>query len=159
MLRLQGVSWFTRKAISLASITLTVKHYKDEQSIEHIDITQTLSGGISTQENRTLDWTEREHSDNIFGAVLGKSRRITDVNGPELEVAFLKTGWTDDTYRDGVVESFVQSDTAKSNTTWIVDQTWGFETIDGLRRYARHLKFTGPQNEDMELRLCYDYCK
>ncbi|KAG6878645.1 hypothetical protein C0993_001168 [Termitomyces sp. T159_Od127] len=40
ILRLQGVSWFKRKAISLGTITLKVKHYKDDEGIEHVDIDQ-----------------------------------------------------------------------------------------------------------------------
>jgi hypothetical protein len=158
LLRLQGVSWMTRKAISYATITLTVNHYKDDESNEHIDIDQNLSpGGIKTKEKRLLTWREREHEDSVFGAVIGKSRRVTDVRGPDLDVEFLKTGWTEDTYRDGVIQSFAESNTPKSGKTWIVNQTWGFEVIDDLRRYARHLKFTGPGNEDLELKLVYDY--
>lgn len=37
------------------------------------------------------------------------------------------------------------------------DQTWGIQEIGGERRYTRHLKFTGPQGEDIEAVLVYDY--
>lgn len=54
---LQGIGWFTRKAIGLATITLDVKQYRDDEGVEHIDIVQTATGGIKgTTENRTLDW-------------------------------------------------------------------------------------------------------
>lgn len=56
--------------IGLATITLYVKHYKDDDSVEHIDIKQTLTGGIEgTEENRTLDWKERSVEDRVFGHV------------------------------------------------------------------------------------------
>lgn len=42
----------------MATITLAVKQYRDDDGVEHIDIEQTATGGIKgTTENRTLDWT------------------------------------------------------------------------------------------------------
>lgn len=58
MLTLQGIGWIVRKAISIATITLDVKQYRDDEGVEHIDIEQTATGGVKgTTENRTLDWT------------------------------------------------------------------------------------------------------
>ena len=90
ILRLQGVSWFTRRAIALSTITLYVRHYKDDDGVEHIDIDQTLTGIPGTSENRILDWTFREHDDYLFGSVLGKTRRA---NVDEIENEYLKEGW------------------------------------------------------------------
>ncbi|KZV94883.1 hypothetical protein EXIGLDRAFT_736291 [Exidia glandulosa HHB12029] len=156
ILQLQGVSWLKRTAISAATITLSVKHYKDDAGVEHIDIDQTLTGGIKgTTENRTMDWEFREHADHLFGPVKGKSRRL--VNLDELEHAWHKEGWTPDTAEHGVIESYVESDTPKSKTTWVGHQTWGFQEIDGVRRYTRHIKFTGPKGEDVQALMVYDY--
>lgn len=119
ILRLQGVSWFTRRAIVLSTITLYVRHYKGDDGVEHIDIDQTLTGIPGTSENRTLDWTFRDHDDYLFGPVLGKSRRA---NVDEIENEFLKEGWLPDTVQDGVINSYVKSDTTKSNTSWIAEQ-------------------------------------
>lgn len=155
ILALQGVGWFTRKAISMSSITLAIKHYEDDDGVEHIDIDQTLTGGIpGTTEKRTLWWKEGKSSDHLFGHVIGKSRRI---KVDELDLEFLKTGWTTDTIEHGVVQSYVESDTPKSGTVWIANQTWGIEELGGERRYVRHVKFTGPKAEDIELRMVYDY--
>jgi len=155
ILSLQGVGWLKRKAISLGTVTLFIKHYKDEEGIERVDIDQTITGGIpGTREERILRWTERSNEDHLFGAVIGKSRRV---QASELEEEFLKTGWTTDTFEHGLIQSYVYSDTPKSGTTWIGDQTWGVEEINGERRYARHVKFTGPKGEDIETRLVYDY--
>ncbi|TFK56958.1 LCCL domain-containing protein [Heliocybe sulcata] len=156
ILELQGVSWFKRKIISNSSLTLYVKHYKsDEDGQEHIDIKQVLSGGLSgSDEERTLDWQERRKEDSTFGAVIGKSKRMTV---EEVEDEFLKNGWTDDTLGDGVVCSYVVSDTEKSKTTWTAEQIWGFEVINGERRYVRHVKFTGPKGEEIKAKLVYDY--
>ncbi|KAJ6604510.1 hypothetical protein DFH09DRAFT_1122931 [Mycena vulgaris] len=152
ILRLQGVSWFKRKVISLGTVTLFIKHYKDEDGHERVDIDQTITGGIpGTREERLLTWTERSNEDHLFGAVIGKSRRV---QASELEDEFLKKDWTADTLEHGLIESYVYSDTPKSGTTWIGDQTWGMEVINGDRRYARHVKFTGPKGEDIESASC-----
>ena len=38
ILQLQGVGWLKRKAISLGTVTLDIKHYKDDDGVEHIDL-------------------------------------------------------------------------------------------------------------------------
>lgn len=97
-----------------------MKHYKDDAGAEHIDIDQTMTGGIAgTKENRTLTWVEGTSEDHIFGAVIGKSRRVQP---SELDIDFLKTGWTSDTLEHGLVHSYVHSDTPKSGRVWIANQ-------------------------------------
>lgn len=103
----------------MSSLTLTISHYTDKDvapPVEHINIDQTLTGGISgSSENRILDWTERRHEDHIFGAVLSKSRRTTL---EEIEHEFLKEGWTEDTHKDGVIHTRAQSE----NNNWVAEQ-------------------------------------
>lgn len=72
---LQGLSWFTRRAIWMATIILTIKEYKESGMI-HIDITSAATGLSSTQEDRTLDWEDRPHQDKLFGKVTGRSRMV-----------------------------------------------------------------------------------
>ncbi|OCH96031.1 hypothetical protein OBBRIDRAFT_358687 [Obba rivulosa] len=155
ILRLQGVSWFKRKAIRMASIYLTVKHYTSDDGVEHIDIDQVLSGGVgSNTENRILDYEEREINDPTFGWVLSRSRRVSL---DDIDNDWLREGWMDDVWEHGTVDTRAQSATEKSHTTWAVEQTWGFEEIDGEKRYARHLDFLGPGGEKIRARLVYDY--
>ncbi|KAH9950448.1 hypothetical protein B0H21DRAFT_723399 [Amylocystis lapponica] len=123
--------------------------------VEHIDIDQTTSGGMSgTTEHRVLDNEERESSDYVFGAVKGRSRRL---RLDELDNEFLRQGWLDDVGEHGTVWTRAMSDTPKSGTSWTAEQTWGFEDINGERRYARHVNFTGPKEEKIQARLVYDY--
>ncbi|KAG2023072.1 LCCL domain-containing protein [Coprinopsis cinerea AmutBmut pab1-1] len=151
----QGVGWFKRKAISVGTITLFVKHFKDESGVEQINIDQTITGGIpGTSEQRTLSWTEKEHEDHVFGPILTKSRRVKP---SEIDIDFLKNGWTADTLENGVIQSYSESNTPKSGTTWIANQAWGIKDVNGERRYVRHVKFTGPKGEDIEAVLVYDY--
>ncbi|KAL7276179.1 hypothetical protein RUND412_000830 [Rhizina undulata] len=150
VLTLQNIGWFMRKAIQLATITLHVKHYKDDAGVEHIDIDQTLTGGVKgTTELRELDWTDRDHEDHIFGKTIGKSRRI---NVEEVEDEYLRTGWLPDTVETGVIDSYVVSEV----NNWTAHQIWGFEEIDGVRYYVRHLKFETPKKR-IDRRLVYTY--
>lgn len=71
------MSWFLRKALPYATVTLHVSEYADSANpqVYHIEIDQVITGGITgSKEARTLDWQEREHVDNIFGTLRGKSR-------------------------------------------------------------------------------------
>lgn len=126
ILALQGVGWFLRKAIKAASLTLSIRHYTDDDDdTEHIDIDQTLTGGIpGSSEERTLDWEEREHRDGVFGDVVGKSRRVEKGEIDGIEEVFLKTGWTEDSKEDGLIFAYARSDTPKSGRTWTSDQVW-----------------------------------
>jgi hypothetical protein len=113
---MQGVTWISRTAISYATVTLYVNHYKDENGIEHIDTDQTLTGGVpGTSEKRILDWTPRGHYDYVFGAVTGKSRRF---KVDEIEDKFLKDGWLPDTQEHGVICSWIESDRERSAYSW-----------------------------------------
>ncbi|KAH7885913.1 hypothetical protein F5I97DRAFT_1171619 [Phlebopus sp. FC_14] len=157
ILRLQGVSWFKRRAIAMFTLTLVTRHYTDDAGVEHIDIAQILSGGIpATDENRTLDFQEHDEDDDVFGAVVGHSRRIAvrDVTDP-----FLKEGWTTDTIEHGVVLAVAWSHPERNRYKWRAEQTWGFEVVNGERRYVRHVKFTSSDKKDgpIHARLVYDY--
>lgn len=84
------MGWFLRKALPYATVTLHVHQYADSANpkVYHIDVDQVITGGITgTKEVRTLDWTSREHVDNIFGAVSGKSRHFRGEKGrPAIDI-------------------------------------------------------------------------
>lgn len=131
ILKHQGVGWIVRSAIGYATITIIVKHYKDEAGIEHIDIDQSLSGGVgASNERRTMDWTYRETQDNIFGAVKGKSRRI---KVEDIQDEYLQKGWLPDVLEHGAINSYVESDTEKSKKHWIAEQVRNIPNLEGRR--------------------------
>lgn len=109
----QGISWFLRKIIALATITLEITQY-EEDSITHIDIDQFATGGIKTTEKRTLNWQVKRHEDSVFGVVFGQSRwiKLADVDDDE----FLKTGWDD--LNGEHIQSYVES----HDKGWTVNQ-------------------------------------
>lgn len=163
MLTLQGIGWWTRKAISLATVVLTIKEYTKDGVI-HIDITQVASGLSTTQEDRTLNWTEVLHDDKIFGQVRGKSRMYKDPGfelvGPGgaddstfLQGKKLKDMKTDSSFLD---DEHVQSYVDSVNGGWTAEQIWGFETIDGKKYYTRRV--VAHKGDKVErVRLVYDY--
>ncbi|KAH8835885.1 hypothetical protein DL96DRAFT_1732991 [Flagelloscypha sp. PMI_526] len=147
ILSLQGVGWLKRKAIGAATVTLNVKHYKNDDGKECIDIDQTLTGGIpGTREERILDNTERAKEDSLFGAVIAKSRRVVIADIEESN-AFLADDWVPAAVEQGLIQAIASSDTPKSGTTWRGNQTWGVEEVQGEKRYARHVYFVGPKEE------------
>ncbi|EGE00299.1 hypothetical protein TMEN_2520 [Trichophyton mentagrophytes] len=182
-LQLQGISWFTRKAIGLATITLHIKEYTEED-IVHIDIAQTLTGGISgTTEKRELGWNVREHTDHIFGSVRGQTRFIGSKKDgsktvPDLEIqtkvgkeeedAGVAKFFNGDVLADGSAsdgwavdesegsEPFLQSWVESVDNGWTAEQVWGFEVINGARYYTRRI-VVAKNGVCSKVRLVYGY--
>jgi hypothetical protein len=163
LLTLQGIGWWTRKAIGLATVVLTIKEYTKEGLI-HIDITQVASGLSTTQEDRILNWTEILHDDKIFGQVRGKSRiamkdnfNMAGPGGPDdatfLQGLKLKDMKTDSAFLD---EEHVQSYVESVKGGWTAEQNWGFETIDGKKYYTRRIVVLKGDKVD-RVRLVYDF--
>lgn len=151
ILAAQGISWFKRKAVTVGTVHTHLKTYTDDAGVEHLDVQQLLANVAGNSEDRKLHWEETKSNDPVYGAVISKARRVKP---DELDISFLKEGWSDDTKEHGVVEIHVRSDTAKS---WTENQTWGVKVVNGERRYVRHVKFTGPKGEDVQIEMVYDY--
>ena len=71
----------------------------------------------SVSARRTWDWWLLTPS--ASSCVVGKSRRIKI---EDVEDEWQKKGWLPDTLEHGGIESYVESDTPKSKTTWVADQ-------------------------------------
>lgn len=163
LLILQGIGWWTRKAISLATVVLTIKEYTKDNVI-HIDITQVASGLSTTQEDRILNWTEALHDDKIFGQVRGKSRMfkkedfsMAGPGGPDdatfLQGLKLKDMKTDTAFLD---DEHVQSYVESVKGGWTAEQIWGFESIDGKKYYTRRV-VVRKEDKVQRVRLVYDF--
>ncbi|KAK8203923.1 hypothetical protein IWZ01DRAFT_486352 [Phyllosticta capitalensis] len=179
VMQLQGISWLIRKTVSFATVTLHVHQYVSadgDSKATHIDIDQSLSPGNikGTSEKRTLTWSFDSHVDHVFGTVRGRSRWTTlskigddyavgDLAGKDVakerdeDVAFMKEGeWDESVTAKGgeVVESWVES----VDKGWMAWQIWGFELVDGVRRYVRHVVVRGKGGKGVKrVRLVYDW--
>ncbi|KAJ5281159.1 hypothetical protein N7478_006531 [Penicillium angulare] len=187
ILALQGMSWLFRKGLSYATVTLHVHEYKDEHNpaVYHIDVDQVITGGITgTSERRTLDWEEREHADDIFGNLKGRSRMFRGANGrpaldkqtkvgePEgdarVEKFLLGETLVDGSASEGfLIEDegaefgvgeglFAHSWVVNEESGWSAEQVWGFEIIQGERHYVRRVAVV--KDKQIELaRLVYTF--
>jgi len=158
VLALQGVGWWTRKAIGLATVTLHAKQYTKEGTT-HIDISQTATGGIQgTTETRTLDWQERKHEDHIFGNLNGRSRWLSPSAYDEITDAFLKADWLEaDPEKGGPDgEVHIESRVVNEEKGWTAQQVWGFALVDGQRYYVRRILVTKGKDE-LRVRLVYNW--
>ncbi|SPN96699.1 uncharacterized protein DNG_00219 [Cephalotrichum gorgonifer] len=161
-LTLQGISWLTRKAISLATITLRVTVSQKPPSppstatepVTHVDIEQIASGLTSTHEARCLDSVFRDHEDRIFGKVKGQS---SFVSLDEIDDEFLRTGWLEgeaERTAPGGKDHLLSH--VESVNGWTATQIWGFMEIEGERRYARNIVIK-KGDKRVNMRLVYDY--
>lgn len=155
-LALQGIGYLIRKGIGLASITIDVSQYEAapkapstaEGKFVHIDIEQSASGLSSTKELRCLDDLPREHTDWIFGTVQGRSRWVAL---EDVDDEYLKTGWE---AAEG--KAFILSHVVSQGYGWTATQVWGFQTVEGERRYCRNIVVkNGAQR--VEFRFVYDF--
>lgn len=137
LLALQGVNWLLRKAVGLATVTLVVKQYTDDNGVVQIDIESFATGGIKgTSERHPMDGQTYPHNDYVFGSMkaVNKWIKLSDLKDDDEDDKFLKTGWSKDIIDAGeVVYNEVEAEAG-----WTARGTWGFEMIDGERRHTRH---------------------
>ena len=111
-----------RKLVGLATVTLSISQHKSEDSLTHIDIEVTATGGIKgTTEYRTLDWEVRGHKDQMFGDVKGQSRwiKLADLEDDTRD-GFLKKSWLDES------EQYIQSSVTRVDGAWTSNQVGFF---------------------------------
>ncbi len=192
-----------RKTIGLATITLQVRQYQAPPSplsptpiptptstspppstsaeeagtpVTHIDIDQTLTGGLQgNAERRCLDWEARAHSDWLFGGVRGRSRWISaaDLRGWVADEygAYLRGGPEDGEWLEpggdggepaggpaGETHVLNHVQNVDEGRGWSAAQVWGFQRVGGERRYVRNLVVAdaGGANK-VCIKMVYDY--
>jgi len=101
-----------------AHLTLT---HTTENSTEVINIEQKFTGTPAKMEKRILDWEERTKEDTIFGAVIGKAKRV---QVDEVAIEFLKEGWCGDVKENGLIYLVLRGDTSKGAKEWTIEQVW-----------------------------------
>lgn len=114
LLRIQGVSDAQRDSFKNFTPKITLKHYKDTNNLEIVEVEQGPPGNTKIIKH-TLNWTEAEFSSPLTGQFLSKSRR-TKVD--DLTVPQLKEGWSVDTVEHGLIEAVARS---KEEGKWVVE--------------------------------------
>ena len=97
------MSFITRKAIGMATLTAVLTQTKDGD-VEKLVTQQILTIGQSTEE-RTLDWVEREMDNKVYGKSMVKSRRVML---DEIEEEYLKGPWAAASQEHGVFQTHAE---------------------------------------------------
>lgn len=147
-LELQNVSWFIRKAVANAQITIEMTQTVDP-SDGTISLTSTQATlGRTVTDTRALDWDkELVQSHPLFGQTRTRSRQavardIVDDN------EYLAEAAAED---ECVVEVLVES----LGATWTSHQVWRFEIVDGVRRQTRRAVVSN-KGQTAQIKMVYD---
>ncbi|KAJ7730063.1 hypothetical protein DFH07DRAFT_929898 [Mycena maculata] len=141
-----------QKAVTVMSdSTVSLKHYKDADGIERIEIQHHVADHPPRSLAQILTWTEQTSESPLFGKIVTKERRVKT---SELDDNYLQSGWTADSIEEGVIQVDMRS---AANTQWTLSQVWGIEEINGARHHVRRTKFTGGDGNILHARLVFDY--
>ncbi|RDW89817.1 uncharacterized protein DSM5745_01592 [Aspergillus mulundensis] len=148
-LKLQGIGWLRRKAVTSGTITLKTTHSDNSLMMQ-----QGLRGIFpGVEQTRSLDWSEHEHVDAVSGAAIKvrsrfvpgvlegeKVKPVLQVETPTatgkrgeveeyLGAAVSAPGQSDETREKAFVQDFIVCESGG----WTAEQIWAVETIgDGL---------------------------
>ncbi|KAL8830556.1 MAG: hypothetical protein Q9191_001363 [Dirinaria sp. TL-2023a] len=148
MLKLQGIAWLVRKAITTQTVTLHVKQY-EKDSVDTLETGMTGAAGLKlATEIRPLDWEFRERANPAFGTINEKTRYIQEA---EIEDAFLREGWCPG-------EDLMECWGENQQRGWTGNQVWGFAMVKGERKHVR--KFVVAKGEKVvKVSLVYDFVR
>ena len=147
ILALQGTSFIIRKAIGSASVTLTISQpRKDEYKIEQTATAASIPG---TTEQYVLDGEWRTNKDAFFGEVRGRSQWI------ELDEA--KSKGVEGDWEDSDDGKAILAEGGSTDGKWEAFRIWGFEAIEGERRYTQSVNVWNNEGEEVKGKMVYDF--
>jgi hypothetical protein len=126
--------------------------HSDEEEVSSIEVRQTVSpGNFDSVFTYILDWEAREATVPIFGHIIVRARYIplSDIQDKALQGRLEITGGA-----KMAIEEIVKS----PKGGWETRAVWGFEEIDGQRRYTRNC-VTEKEEEKLSVRFVYDYLR
>ena len=146
VLKLQGVGWVVRKAITWQTVTLHVKQY-EKDSVETLETNLTGTGGLKlATEVRPLDWEFRESTDPAFGTIKEKTRYVQQA---EIDDTYLREGWCQG-------EDLMECWGENMARGWTGNQVWGFAVVNGERKHVRKL-VVAKGEKALKITLVYDW--
>ena len=148
VLALQGVNVLLRKAISAASVHLSVT----QPSANELKRAQTATTASipGTTEEYTLDWEWRKNHDAFFGDIEGRSKWVSQHEARE-------NGAEGDWKADDSDGKLIQAEGKKPDDAWTGVHYWGFEDVGGQRRHTRRVKMTTKDGKELRVRMVYDF--
>ncbi|KAI8287917.1 hypothetical protein K4K60_011805 [Colletotrichum sp. SAR11_57] len=139
LLAIQGINWAIRKAMGAVPIVINIKACPPENGVDVIEAENVIGGGIhKAKERRLLNWDVVERTDANFGRLR------------------VQNGWSALSDKEHSQESVIMIKVENLDHAWTQEQTWGFEEIDGIRRYVRKIVVT-KEGKRETARLVFDY--
>ncbi|GAB7364147.1 hypothetical protein MBLNU230_g4698t1 [Neophaeotheca triangularis] len=157
VLKQQGVGFIVRQAAAYSNVTISINHSTDQSSkTDRIDLEQTSTGGLKSEEQRVLDGQWREKEDKIWGKVKGATSYVQP--SQITEDAYLLEGWSSSSSSSNENENndLIRSEVHSQSSTWTALQIWGFAQVDGQRRHVRRV-LAKKGDEVLRIRLVYDW--
>lgn len=153
ILELQGTSLLVRKAISSASVTLTISQpRKDEYKIEQTATAASIPG---TTEQYILDGEWRTNHDAFFGEVRGRSQWI-DLEEAKSKLRGTENGSWD---VDGDDARLILAEGGSTDGKWEAFRIWGFEEFEGERKYVQSVKVWNKDGDEVKGKMVYDFAE
>lgn len=166
LMRLQGVNWVLRKAITMADIPIHIT--QQGEGVDTVLVLEYIAsfGLRGTTETRKLDWNQTTHKDFIFGEVKGRSKFVSadEVSrDSSLKSLFEEFGME--------VQDIVYSEADAADGTWTSQmvsflsinllnfadyQLWGFEVLNGSRFFVRNARVC-KSSAKARAQLVYNY--
>ena len=147
ILALQGTSVLICNAIGSASVTLTISQPNDNEY--NVKQTATAAAIPGTTEQYILDNQWRTNHDPFFGDVKGRSRWINLDKAKSL--AGVEGQWEDSD--DG---RLILAEGGKEDGQWEAFRIWGFEEIEGERRWVQSVKVWNKEGKELNGKMVYD---
>ncbi|KAF2866132.1 hypothetical protein BDV95DRAFT_612001 [Massariosphaeria phaeospora] len=152
VMRLQGLSWLSRKAVNAAQITTQITLAGRGPSAT-LTLANTANFNIKgTTEVRTLDWEWRDFKDYIWGAFQDRSRHVHKKN---LAPTVSSGEWLESLQGDDA--TLIESEVRASDGAWTNRMLWGFKVFGSERFLIRHMEVRRGR-ESAHAVLVYDYC-
>ncbi|KAL2827586.1 hypothetical protein BDW59DRAFT_160230 [Aspergillus cavernicola] len=154
-LKLQGIGWLRRKAVTSGTITLNITQTTDSNSpVTNLMMQQGLRGIFpGVEQTRALNWTDHEQVDSVSGAgIVVRSRFVRGVKDGDAKVkpvfevetdspknksdveSFLGTpvsvrdlGEKDGEGEESLEKAFVQDSITCADSGWTAEQIWAVE--------------------------------
>lgn len=154
ILEQQGIPWIIRKIINYAALELamTQKEASASNTAVEIAVKQTVRpGGFDSFNSYILDGAVREETVPIFGTIAMHADYVKAGAIAEEELL----GYEIEGMKDG--EKVAIREVTKSvHSGWETVTVWGFEEVQGERRYCKYC-VTTKDEKTATARLVYDY--
>ena len=148
ILAIQGTTTLIRKAIASASVNLTISQPRENEY--HIKQTATSASIPGTTEQYILDSEWRTNKDAFFGEVRGRSKWISLDGAKDLEG--VEGEWIDSD--EG---KLILAEGGKDDGSWEAMRVWGFEGVEGERKWVQRVKVWNKVGEKVQARMVYDF--